>query len=222
MGAALNCYRSHCLRSGFFSGLYLGRRIASHAESLRDRSIRPEGNLDHCAGGLLSARAKHVLDAAQVRRAKSVSVSSPKRSFARHLGGPALAHSTITQSPRSMAWCCTLGFASGNGAVRRLDNRVKEHPVLPLLSLIDPMLLKMAESTTRSGRLSVQSRAIVRRPLNGSIRLIAGVLWLGDTKQALCGNVALRACALHLVDARRDSLARPTHSYAICSDLSAR
>ena len=73
------------------------------------------------ASGLLSARSDYVLGAAQVYRAKSAPISCSQRLVARRLGNPALAHSAITQNPRRMAWRCTLGFASGNGAIGRVD-----------------------------------------------------------------------------------------------------
>ena len=43
-----------------------------------------------------------------------------QRFVARRLGDPALACAATTRSPRRMARRCTLGFASGNGAIRRV------------------------------------------------------------------------------------------------------
>ena len=88
-----------------------------------------------------------------------------------------------------------------------------------VLPALDPVLFKVGRSTR--GGLWIATAMDWRPPLLG-FRLIAGVLWLGDTKQAFCGDAALRACALHLVDATKNSLVRYIVSHSICSDLSAR
>ncbi len=38
-----------------------------------------------------------------------------------------------------MAWRSAMGIASGNGAIGRVDNRIKERAVLSLLLVIDPV-----------------------------------------------------------------------------------
>ena len=54
------------------------------------------------------------------------------------------------------------------------------------------------------------------------VGLIASVLCLGDAKQTFRGNVALRARALHLVDARKNPLARCAGARSICPDFGRR
>src|SRR5262249_22686144 len=98
---------------------------------------------------------------------------------------------------------------------------VKEHAVMSLLSLIDPMVLKVAEPKRRNDRIWFLPRAISSGPFIGGIRLIAAVLHSRDAKQAFRGDAALCARALHLVDARKNPLARHADSHSICSDLSA-
>ena len=90
------------------------------AESLRHWPTWPEGDLDHDASCLLSARSDDVLGAAQVYRPEPAAVPRSQCFVARRLGDSALAGVAITPRPRRMARRCTLGFASGNGAIRRM------------------------------------------------------------------------------------------------------
>src|SRR4029453_1495641 len=99
---------------------------------------------------------------------------------------------------------------------------VKKTGVISFLSFIDPMVLKVAEPKRTSRRTEFSTRAIWSRPLIGGLRLILGVLYLGDAKQAFCGDAALSARALHVVDARKNPLARYADPHSICSDLGAR
>src|SRR4030095_7860808 len=64
-GASSTCSRFHRVHPGVPGGLYLGRRIASNAESLRDRPVGPERDLDHSTSGLLSACSDYLLGAPQ-------------------------------------------------------------------------------------------------------------------------------------------------------------
>ena len=109
-----------------------------------------------------------------------------------------------------MAGCCTLGFASGNGAIGRVGHGAKEHAVLRILSVLDPFLLEMerikeGRSLDRlSGAASGDGRFVV-------FALSLLLLHSGDAKQTFRGDAAFCARALHLVDARkirwRDTLA---------------
>src|SRR5438045_4968504 len=60
------------------------------------------------------------------------------------------------------------------------------------------------------------------RPPLLRFRFVSTFLSPCDAKQAFCGDAAVRARALHLVDAGKSSLARCADSHSICSDLSAR
>ena len=65
------------------------------------------------------------------------------------LGNTALAHPVRTSGPRRMARRCTLGSASGNGAIGRLGYGVKEHAVLLTLSALDFFLFELEGSGRR-------------------------------------------------------------------------
>ena len=113
---------------------------------MRHRPARPEGNLDYCASGLLSAGADDLLGSAQVCRPKSVAISPSQRVIARRLSHFALARPETTPSARRVARRCTVGFAPCDGAIGRLDYRGKEHAVLRILSALDPFLFELGGS----------------------------------------------------------------------------
>ena len=85
-----------------------------------DRAARLEGNLDHDASSLLSASSDDVLGAAQVCRPKSAAI--PRSNVLFHAVSAILLWRVLqtTSSPRRVARRCTLGFAPGNGAIRRV------------------------------------------------------------------------------------------------------
>src|ERR1043166_1507298 len=110
---------------------------------MRGRAAGPEGNLDQHASSLLPARANNLLGSAQRGRAKSAAISPSQRCITRGLGNSALARSAETLRPWRMAGCSIVGFASGNGAISRVDHGAEKYAIMLVLSVIDPFLFEM-------------------------------------------------------------------------------
>ena len=86
-----------------------------------------------------------------------------------------------------MAGRCTLGFASGNGAIGRMGHGIKEHAVVLVLSALDPFLFKLGGS--KGGRFLDCPAADWRPPLI-SFRFISPFLSFGDAKQTVRSDAA--------------------------------
>jgi hypothetical protein len=89
---------------------------------VRDWSARLKRNLDHCAGGLLSARPDNLLGAAEVRRLGSPPVSHAKHVAPRGIGDITVVRSPKTRGPRRMVGRRTMGVAPRDGAISRLGD----------------------------------------------------------------------------------------------------
>src|SRR2546430_17739432 len=119
------------------------------------RPARAEGDLDQCAGGLLSAGSDNVLGFAQARRLSSMAIPYSQCAHARGLGGIAMAPSPTTRSSWGMARSSALGATPGDGAIGCLGDRAKKYSVLPFLSIVD---LLVFEAGCREDR---QTRTLV-------------------------------------------------------------
>src|SRR5882724_849058 len=118
----------------------------------------------------------------------------------------------------------TMGLAPRNGAISRLGDCAKEHPVLPVLSVIHFLLFELGRGTARpaSDGFDTAPAAGWRPPLLGVIGSFPFLLRVGDVKQTFRGHVARRACAVPLVAARADRMERCSTPRSISVDLSHR
>jgi len=177
------------------------------------RAARAEGNLDQHASSLLPAGANDLLGAAQVRRYKSVALSHPERGDACRIGGTALARASTARRSWCLARLGIVGVASRDGPVSRLGDRAEKYAVLLVLSPVDLLVLKLGKAfadktdETSRGQFDVWS--------------VAALFCTGDAKQTFCSYVTRRACALCLVAATANPMARRSGSGSVRSYFSA-
>src|SRR6266536_3348694 len=177
------------------------------------RPARTEGNLDQHASSLLPARANDFLGAAQVRRLKSVALSHPERVDARRIGGIALARPSTTRRSRRLARRGSMGVAPRDGTISRLGDRAEKYAVLLVLSSVDLLLLKLGKAIadnpdeTNRGQFGVRS--------------VAALFRASDAKQTFRSHVTGRACALCLVAATANPMARRRGAGSVRSCFSA-
>ena len=177
------------------------------------RPARAEGNLDQHASSLLPARANDLLGAARVRRLKSVALSHPKRGDACRIGGTALARPSTARRSWRLAGRGIVGVASRDGAVSRLGDRAEKYAVLLVLSPVDLLLLKLgkaiADNTDETSRGQFD------------VRSVAALFRASDAKQTFRSHVTRRPCALCLVAATANPMARRRGSGSVRSYFSA-
>jgi hypothetical protein len=68
--------------------------------------------------------------------------------FARRIGRPALAGLATTECSRRVVGSGAMGFAPGDGPIRRLGNRAEKHTIGLLLPVFDFLFSKMGRATT--------------------------------------------------------------------------
>ncbi len=107
-----------------------------------------------------------------------------------------------------MAGSRPLGITPGNGPIGGVDNGVKEHAVMPVLSFVDLVFLE------------IRHRVAAKQAL---VALWWGpaVFYLGDHEQAGHGHVAGRPRLMCLVAERANPVARPRGARSVCADFGA-
>jgi hypothetical protein len=166
---------------------------------MHSRSARAEGDLDQRSGGLLSARADDLLGDAQIRWVASISVSHTKRFDARGIGDIALARPSTTRDRWRVVGFCAVGIASGDGAIGRVGYRAEKHAVLPVLSVLNLLLLKLGEAIAHNADDMDKEQL--------DLWSVTSLFRTRDFKQAVCSHVTRRACAVYLVAATSHPMA---------------
>ncbi len=177
------------------------------------RPARAEGNLDQHASSLLPARANDLLGAARVRRLKSVALSHPKRGDACRIGGTALARPSTARRSWRLARRGSMGVAPRDGTISRLGDRAEKYAVLLVLSPVDLLLLKLGEAIADNTDETSRGQF--------DVRSVAALFRTSDAKQTFRSHVTRRACALCLVAATANPMARRRGSGSVRSYFSA-
>ncbi len=118
-----------------------------------------------------------------------------------------------------MAWRCAVGFASSNGAIGRMGHGAKKYAVVFVLSALDFFLFEMGGR--RNGCLHATAGAAQRPPLLDAVQFVSVFFHPGDPQQAFCGDAPVCARPLHLVDEKKNPLARCVGAGPVCPGFSA-